>query len=763
MIDGDEGKATIGEKIKNKSKLAKYLSLIPHLFLRDCRVSLLLPEEFGTESTDEDSCADDCTVFELGIDFLSVTSGDDFLDVLHMFDTGNQSSRSTPMSKSQSNRSRRSSSGASEAEAKCLNSLMPNNLFQRKRIRTGRGPESGIWLKIHPPQGKLRLPKSMNHQNGPKWARIRFLELSESFVFRCSGIDLHAKMLVDIKQDDEVGDALSNEYEDYTMDSMLFGVDYVDPICLTRAQIKENMKREPIETLDDSSDVASNTDANGIQSIPFSSNFHWIAKREHREDCTNSHLPLHDCFYCWNECIHHKSTSSSSMNNLMPLPGFVFSLSISDPLELNVDRSSLEALGYMKLLLTSGKSSKRDDSNSKQKTKVDDQSHVEPAPCNDQVSAEFDNKSFPPYMQPDAIYLSGLHVSKVVVRAEAIRSRIDCGPKFCFWQFVGQSIHIEESQVDADELFARDITLHVGGMECKDFSGVTVKNLLVAGEYLENIPLSKTEVCLPNTASRVLGVPSDKRSSKLYAVHGRLLRSIAPKAAIDESQESNKVSHANLHLGMFEVDIENILLRDVSKAFNEAKSIIFVSGEKKTEQNRGPKKSSKWLLHLSTTGGSLSYRPRIKAKIPVGSFQLRRGSEGLSLDTFLQRLGVEYGLYRFTQPTRPSLSPLCSLPESLRMHILVYLDDLTPLERVFNIKKTKKKNTSSFLRIHAINKKLAKLALISQAEASSKNETRPQKNTIRRDNALNRLQSLDTESLEALLALHDSHRRNKIL
>ena len=90
------------------------------------------------------------------------------------------------------------------------------------------------------------------------------------------------------------------------------------------------------------------------------------------------------------------------------------------------------------------------------------------------------------------------------------------------------------------------------------------------------------------------------------------------------------------------------------------------------------------------------------------------------------------------------------------MHILLYLDDdLASLERVLNIKK--KKKASAFLRGHAVNKKLSKLGV----SASMKKIKAPpvqteEEEVLRRNNALNKLKSLDTDSLVALLSIHDN-------
>lgn len=544
---------------------------------------------------------------------------------------------------------------------------------------------------------------------------------------------------------------------------MLFGVDYVDPISLTRHQIKQSMRRDRqlskslTDTVtDEQPDVVGGTDHNGIESIPFPSSFHWIAKRDHLCDCAHSHLPLNDCFYCWEECARHKSKSSSSMGNLMPMPGFVFCLSITDPLEMNVDRNSLEAIGYIMSFFTPKKDTTDDD----QQEIDQDKSHSNSTKrdtYNDDGASDtspfiFDEESFPSFMKPDCIYLSGVHVSQVIIRVEAIQPRPSSNLNFRFWQFVGQSIHVEETQVDADEQFSRDVTFHVGQIETEDFSGVCKKNLIMAGINKEPHVSEGNVNHMPCTASRVLGVSYPLISEETCAVHARLIRSDFPKGPLGEETASaaSRVGYVNFKMGMVDVDIDNNFMNDVTKMSHEAISILFKSPKKKKSVPKGdPTCSLKWLYQVSTVGGSLSYQPRIKMNIPNGTFRMRKRSEGYSFETLLQRLGIEYGSYAFDQPTAPSIVPLCSLPESLRMHILLYLDDLSSLEKVLTIKS--KKKSSVFLRSHAVNKQLTKLG----ASSSLKMKLPCQTEASRRQNALSRLHDLDTDSLEKLLSMRE--------
>ncbi|KAL7553614.1 hypothetical protein ACHAWF_016916 [Thalassiosira exigua] len=766
LADEGENKAKIGEKIKKRSKLARYLSMIPHLFLRDCRVSFILPgEEKEDDESTTDSC-DECTVFELGVDFLSVTSGDDFLDVLR-FDTDNPTPGS-PRPKSPAYSFRRSKSvgsgtPSSNSEGKHLvssNQSRPEQVYRRKRIRTGKGPDGGVWLKIYPPMRKATVPQGGRHPNDPNWARGIFLESSQSVMFRCSGLDFHARMLVDIKKEEpeDIDQAWGNEYEDYTMDSMLFGVDYVDPMSLKRHESKDDTRQDKM--CKQLSDVTSEGDANDIQTIPFQSDFQWMAQRCHRDDCTTSHLPLNDCFYCWNQCLQRKSISSTS--NCMPLPGFVFCLSLTDPLEINVDRSSLESLEYMKSVFTLKKVSQ----DSSEDISDQDADVIDIDGVGASASRSLIDGSFPPFMEPDSVYLSGLFVSQLVVRVEAVRSRVESGLRFRFWQLIGERIHFEESQVDSDEQFMRDMTFHVGSVKVNDYAGAHQQTLIVAGmDAMPKEPLSHGgEVHLPCTASRLLGVPSPptQQSSESYAAHVRLIQSNVPYELVNH--ESN-IRYANLQLGKFDVDIGATLHHDISMACSEAGSIFSSqninvskkSNVKATEQGSG---ALNLLIEVSTSGGILSYHPKIRMTVPMCTVRVRKDSEGLSIQSFLQELAIEYGSYIFEQPSSPSIIPLCSLPESLRMHILLYLDDLTPLEEVFDIKK--KRKSSVFLRSHTLNKKLtilSKQLLHSSNIGRKRVYAAPGKS--RRDHALSRLQSLDTDSLEALLKMHGRSLENK--
>ena len=705
-------------------------------------------EEDESDDVSNDS-VDNCTVFEFGIDFLSVTRGDDLIDVFQ------RNSADTPREPSDS-------PGQDS-----------NYMYERRRIRTGKGPEGGLWLKIQRPNASdivygRKKRSNYNPYNEQKWARRRFLDSSQALCFRCSGVDLHARIVIYKRRevDDELKNILSDELEDYTLDSMLFGVDYIDPTTFTRLANKQKMLTEQKNTIPAIDELAAsdcNIDSNGIESIPFSSNFHWIAQCCHRSGCPTSNKPVEECNWCWNDCIE-KSISSSTQTTTdisMPLPGSVFSLSITDPIELSVDRNHLEAIGYFLTLFIppSGKSNKgKDDISQTKQNTVQEEEVIQRETSSEE---NFDIDSFPPYMQPDAIYISDIHILKLTVRIHALRQRPenDFGLRFGFWEFNATSICCEDQHVDSDELHLHDMTFHIGSLQCLEYKGTCEHSVVTVGlanRLPAKSPGGQSDVCVPSTASQILEIPLssafDTGMDSSYALHARIIYREGPSYG---RRRKNANGFVSLKTGAFDVDADHSLIDGITSAVNETNLIILGKDKPTTKAKEGnvasPKKAKAdpiWLLQVATKGGNLSYQPLVKVKLPASRYQAKKGTDGFSLNTFLNGLGVEYGQSLLETQAPTSLAPLSVLPESLRLHILLYLDDLTPLEKALKIKR--KKKTSAFLRSHTVSKKLSKLPSAFDRKISVQEEA------YRRNDLLSRLQSLDVESLEALLAIHDS-------
>ena len=509
------------------------------------------------------------------------------------------------------------------------------------------------------------------------------------------------------------------------------------------------MKHEMIDDsdiYDEANKVSFHTDQNGIQQINFASNFHWIAQRTHRKNCPFSDLPLSECVWCWNVSISAASTEQKSeMDGKMPLPGFVFCLSVSDTIELNVDRSSLDAIGYAISLFKSG-------SNPRESEIIENDNETRRPPSSKEStkrgnSSTSQTECFPITFQPDAIYLSEMHLSKVIFRVHAIseRQQHDMGLQFRYWQLVLQTAHLEEHQIISDDLLARDVICHVGQINCTDFVGICEKQMLAAG--------SKHEYHLPFTASEVLGITRPSIPDT-YAVHCRL---IMHSDTLMNKAESNAsalyTGFVDLKTGSLDIDINKSLFNEMATSANDAMFIVFPKSEtkelkthvtmtKKTSDRPGS--DPKWMFQVTTHGGHIKYFPLIEMTIPETVFKGKHGVNGLLFDTFFEGLGVKYG--SFQQQVLSQQLTLTSLPETLRMHILIFLDDLAPLEQVLHIHS--KKGASIFLRSHRINKMLSSL------KETKKCEHAINEKGGRRKKLLKRLQRLDDDNLEHLLQTH---------
>lgn len=767
---GDSDRSSTGDKIKRKSMLAKCLSSIPHIFLRDCRVSLILPEE---ESDSKDTC-EDCTVFELGIDFLSVTSGDDFLDTLRF-----GAKEKTPLKKKSQPAFRRSSSVTSESEsnmplrrARSLASENPassknvdvvrstkiQNSYGWKVIRTGKGPEGGVWMKVFPPSYKSKPLRKTEH----RWARQRYMDSSaHSTLFSVSAVDLHARLLMNSSsQISQQGDtAFQDEYEDYTLDSMLFGVDYIDPISLTRHQVnkhEEQIRKDQLERISStrSDEVTKGVDRNGNQMVPFPSNLHRLAKQAHSGQKTMSQEETFD-FY--EKCVG-PTTDIGSMDDYTPLPGFCFCLSVADPIEFNVDRDKLDAIGYLASLFTPS-------SEDTEKDEIDDE-HSEPPihrqqqPNVGSLDEKIQNDAFPSYMQPDSIFLSGIHLAKVIVRVEIMEStQKSRGLAFSYWQLRLESLHIEDTRVDSSHLQLNDINFHLGGVDWVERKGVCSQSLVIAGLDAardEGCP-KQSESSILCTAARVLGiavpVSADSRLNSASALQCKLISTRCGHNV------SSRISYADVRLGKLVADLSNTLATNIAATVHESMTIISNedrktladanSSQEKTDKTSPEPKSHSMLLSVTTSGGTLYYRPKVRMTVPCSKVRIARGAQGLSIENLRPILldQFNFGTYYFNRFDSSSTC-LGSLPETLRMRILLFLGDLTPLEKALGVKS--KRKTSMFIRSHAVNKNLTKRGPKKTSERASLGET-----STRRLALLSKLNALDTDSLEGLLAMHD--------
>ena len=193
---------TIGDRILAENRLAKIFSVIPNLFLRDIRVRLILREEpvDEPEKPTENESPDD-TVVELTIELLSVTDGQDFF--AHVREQEDEASVQEVFDYEEDE--------AAPAVAPTINpeGQFTQNEYLTKRIRTGRGPEGGMVMKIYP--GEKYIDSQVKD---PHWARQAWYSSADWCVFRCSGLDVHARIFMGTMKELQIFSASDTWYGD---------------------------------------------------------------------------------------------------------------------------------------------------------------------------------------------------------------------------------------------------------------------------------------------------------------------------------------------------------------------------------------------------------------------------------------------------------------------------------------------------------------------------------------------------------------------
>jgi len=264
---------TVGDRVLNENGLARALSAIPNLFLRDIRVLFVIRDEIYDQPSQEETassrCSIDDAIVDLSVEFLSVTDGDDFLANYREGAEGEGD-------ETESNFQKGSEDPMYED---VMEPVYDQNEYLFKRIRTGRGPEGGILLRIYPP-GKAT--GDMASKQRPLWSRYTWESMTQYCFLRCSGLDLFSRIYLGTKEEVASGDVwFSEDNENYDVDAMLFGVDYIAP-----------GPQPPLPPIGRSDSILSSEDKywvhegamvyqeddNGIQSSSIKSSFHRVAR-----------------------------------------------------------------------------------------------------------------------------------------------------------------------------------------------------------------------------------------------------------------------------------------------------------------------------------------------------------------------------------------------------------------------------------------------------------------------------------------------------
>lgn len=340
LPDKKKDPQTVEERILAEIALARVFSAIPNLFLRDIRIRVIVREEevsVDPESVSDHIGAND-TVLDFSIELLSVTDGEDFLSsfraAAHV--DGEHSAR-------EEEDATFAEDDEEEDSGHSLSVSDSHNDFSIRRIRTGRGPEGGLSLRMFKGQDIMNFGKDYST---PMWARHSWVTAADFYTLRLSGLDIETRIFLGERKETIVS---TNEfiYDDFNVDSMLFGgVDYIAPgpqpplpPMVSNGEIIG--EEDQPWTIPGATNYVS--DSNGIQRCGVGSSFHRVARGLRPAVCQKDHVPCEYCTQCWDAAPgiprDHELDSST------PMAGLVLHASMRDPLEVNLDRATLEAIG----------------------------------------------------------------------------------------------------------------------------------------------------------------------------------------------------------------------------------------------------------------------------------------------------------------------------------------------------------------------------------------------------------------------------------
>ena len=380
--------ATPGERVLAENALARALAAIPNLFLRDIRIQLFLRDgtvdaaaaESTTAATttngktapaEQPHWGDRDALVDVSIELLSVTDGEDFLSKFGAAATrGAFAAPGDDDAYDEEDGDDADYPGGGARASDYSDPYDDPNDFLVKRVRTGRGPEGGICVRVYPPceAAASRSPWSAPGDGapppglspvGPLWALSTWHSLTEFCLLRCSGLDVQARIFLG-SRDDEYDDgdggragawfAGGDDYADYDVDSMLFGgVDYIvpgprPPLPPMSVTPDAGLGGEVDKFWTHEGATVYRTDGNGIQSSAVSSSYHRTARGLIPTVCQLDHLPCEECAQCW-KARRQGAVSTHALDRSTPMAGLVLSILTRDPLNINVDRASLTVLG----------------------------------------------------------------------------------------------------------------------------------------------------------------------------------------------------------------------------------------------------------------------------------------------------------------------------------------------------------------------------------------------------------------------------------
>ena len=800
---------TVGDRVLAENALARYFSAIPNLLLRDLRIQVVIRDQVVDEDDLDDDESDEVefssndSIVEISVEFLSITDGGDFLGQYRYKDEEDDDEIS-PLSMHK-NASEDRASAHTRAEDRIV-----ENEYMTKRIRTGRGPDGGVVVRIFPP-GQLLHESSELHRR-TLWARYSWDSAMQYCLLRCSGVDIESRLFVGTKEELASRNYWYTDEYDYDMEFNIFaGVDYVAPA----PQPLPPMVRQTAEILEDKfweyeGAATYHVLDNGIQYSSMKSAFHKVARGMLPNRCSDDHLPCEYCSACWQSTSD--LPSKHALDNATPMPGFVLSIITRDPLELNVDRASLEVLGdFVGLLKTPdlvSPSIARRLSNSFADPSMRDVSETEYEEYSErfgrsQRSLQVDqmqfaqgddestssqsynsddddlSSSFPSYMQPEKIQILGMHLSEVRFRVHVMQSdnAWDQGLAFCYWDALAKCVTTDHQRLNSSVKSYSDLRADIGHVVIKEYKGALDKQLISCGlrqrkvdfdeatiETMKTLGEESNRSPWPSTAAALLDMqpPLETLAYEERDRHGIQFRYISTNTPLPNKHLSRSLLH--VWLGPSVVNVPWAVKDQITEIIQQARTIVLgppapIDSDDEASTDIATDSLMRYKLHLD--GGGFTLEPKFYFRLPLTTLAGERSPEaGLFIETILERVN-----FKFNEPSADNMTPtrslsleqLIELPENIRLSILLFLDDLGPLSQALGIKP----EANSFLLCNSVNKALVKVAKRSARRRRGRgmDTSTTARPASRRQELMTELLKLDDDSLEQLWRYHKRYDR----
>lgn len=907
---------TVGDRVLADNGLAKMISSIPHLFLRDVCIQLIIRDEPITTTAEKDtsSTATDNssshgyakaqpstkdTMVEFGIDFLSVTSGEDILSNFQQAHTTGEEGLQDLNNDNDIDSSRRSGTSFADSVSSKPPTLLktPSNVVDAngehkneylvRHIRTGRGPSGGISIQLFVPNsGVSRIVTKSTASSGDIWACQHWISYTKNHLLRCSGLDIQARIHMGTKRVDAgyswfYGEYVEDDDEGSEIDSLILfdgsmatvgpGPQLPLPPPIPPIDIRQSLTppnehrmsrgntpgRSSFEnTLED--ELASGTlssihpgvdvnhiDAHGIQSCKVPSSFHRVSRGMLLKSCKDCmQLPSDVSDLCWEVPLKSNVKEESSLDSSIPMPGLTLQISIRDPLEINVDRRNIESIGLIKSLFTNPASPKPADDNHPKKEIETGHSASETValqsgdatqtsttstgffssllyakPEETIYEEEMPEDSFESFMQPESISVMGIYLADTNIRVQVMQEgEGDCrNLTFCYWQITTKCLTIDRQTLVSPEKSFSDLKLDVGRLVWDEYQGTSIKSLVSLGlQHLDDNRKrcdssssissmiddhTENRAPWPSTACALLDIrpPIESLPYKSREGHGLQLRLVS----VPSSNESDVdlVSRSNLYvrLGLTTIDSKWAIKNEVSVTIREIMKILFgpkealsrttdnipehgdekngtndaTESKEENQESESPQARSLMTYTIQIDSGNISLPPCIEVKMPMTRFSGERSSlAGFSIESLLGNIDFAYGAREpKTQRHPPLLLHIAGLPESVRLHILLCLKDLSPLEVALNVKKEK----NPFRRIKSVDKAILKTAKKITKKASNTTSKKKSSNghfssfpsprgslmdsANRRQKILTEIMKLDDTELTKLWSVHQRYQK----